>query len=159
GPPLLRVLPVHDAGCVLLAGAAFLPVIGVLVYHRAVFGGRSWWPLASALVAFNGIFFLGFINFLYGVGLALVFAAGWIRWRERHPLATTASAMLAGVLLFFTHVFGVIFFGLLVGSHELARAWARRDDRAAALRHAVASAAMVGLALLPALGLYVRSTL
>jgi hypothetical protein len=99
GAPLMQVLPVHVAGRVLLAAAAVIPVAGVIAYHRAVFGVRSYWPLASGLVAFNGIFFLGFINLLYGVGVALTAAAIWIRFIDRRPLgAVVVGAFSAGVL-------------------------------------------------------------
>src|SRR5262245_61580751 len=67
GPPLLHVLPVHVAGRILLAGALLMPLIGVIVYARAAFGAWSDWSLASALAAYNAIFILGFMNFLYSL--------------------------------------------------------------------------------------------
>ena len=53
GPPLLRLLPVHVAGRCLLGGILLLNLAGVLALHRALFGRRSFWPLASGLVAYN----------------------------------------------------------------------------------------------------------
>ncbi|MEX0852685.1 MAG: hypothetical protein WD036_05290, partial [Bauldia sp.] len=154
GPPLLRLLPVHVAGRLLLAGAALLPVIGVVAYHRAVFGVRSYWPLAAAIVAFNGIFFLGFINLLYAVGLAFLAAALWIYLVDRRPLLTLVVSAVAATALFFCHLFGVLFFVLLVASHELAGWW-----EAPSLRRAMTRAGMILLTLAPALVLYRLSAL
>ena len=59
-PPLLHLLPVHVAGRCLLGGILLLNLAGVLALHRALFGHRSLWPLASGLVAYNSTFLLGF---------------------------------------------------------------------------------------------------
>ena len=92
GPPLLRLLPVHIAGRCLLGGILLLNLAGVLALHRALFGRRSFWPLASGLVAYNCGFLLGFLNWQIGSGLAMLFAAAWLTWRERRPVATIAAA-------------------------------------------------------------------
>src|SRR5262249_18080408 len=63
GSVLLRFTDVHVGGRILLALSLFAPIIGVIAYHRAVFREWSWWPLASGLLAYNGAFFLGFMNF------------------------------------------------------------------------------------------------
>jgi hypothetical protein len=56
-PPLMRVLPVYVAGRLMLAVALLLPMIGCAAYSRAVFGRRSLWPIASALMAYNARLF------------------------------------------------------------------------------------------------------
>jgi hypothetical protein len=154
GPPLLHVLPVHVAGRLLLAAALLLPLLGVAAYHRAAFGVRSYWPLAAGLTAYNAVFLLGFLNFLYGIGFAFLGAALWMATRERQPVAAVIGGALATILVFLCHVFALLFFALLIGSHELARLW--RQQRVGGLTiGAVARAAiMVGIALAPAAILY-----
>ena len=159
GVPLLRILPVYIAGRILLAAAAFIPVIGVICYHRAAFARRSYWPLASAVIAYNGVFFLGFMNFLYGVGAAFAAAALWIALADRRPVVTTAAAIVAAIIIFFLHLMAVLLFALLVGCHELAGLWQMRHDRARPWRRVAERAAMLVAAFLPALLLYGRSTL
>ncbi len=119
GTPLLSVMPVHVAGRCLLGGILLLNLAGVIALHRALFGRRSYWPLASALVAYNCTFLLGFLNWEIGGGLAMLFAAGWLTWRERRPVATIAAASVASVALFFCHLMGLAFFLVLIGSAEL----------------------------------------
>jgi hypothetical protein len=122
-PPLLWIMPVHIAGRILLAVALLLPVIGTVLYSNAIFGRRSYWSVAVCLVACNGFFLLGFINFQLGIGLALVCAAAWMARREAHPAATVAIGAICAVLLFFSHLMGLLFFLILLGSYEIERAW------------------------------------
>jgi hypothetical protein len=120
-PPLLLILPVHTAGRVLLAVTLVLPVIGTILYSQSVFGRRSYWPLAGCLVAYNGLFLLGFVNFQLGIGLALICAAAWRRLRETRPVAAVALGMASAVVLFFSHLMGLLFFLILLLSHEVER--------------------------------------
>ena len=122
-PPLLSIMPVHIAGRLLLAVALVLPVIGSVLYSQAVFARRSYWSIAVCLVACNGLFLLGFVNFQLAIGLALVCAAAWLRWRETHPVATVALGAICAVLLFFSHLMGLLFFLILLASHDIERAW------------------------------------
>ncbi len=123
GPPLLRLLPVHAGGRVLLAIVLLLPFAGVLAMQRAVFGRVSPWALASALILPSGAFLLGFLNFVAGLGAAMLLAALWI---ARRPLLLTTLGMAA---LFFCHLMAVVFALVLIGSHQAARAWHARSIR------------------------------
>jgi hypothetical protein len=119
-PLLLPFIPLYVAGKIFLALALLLPFFGALAFSRAAFKERSAWPLAAGLVAYNSLFLIGFMNFLIGVGLALLAAAAWIAWRDRYPVRLVLALIPVTVLLFFVHMFGLMFFALLVGSHELA---------------------------------------
>jgi hypothetical protein len=154
GVALLHVTSVHVGGRIVLALSLVAPIIGVLVYHRAAFGRTSLWPLASGVIAYNGIFFLGFMNFLLALGLAFGAAGGWIvlgrcnrRWTQ------IALGAAAAVVTFICHIFGVAFFALLIGCYEADGLWQRR--RSAGLIRAGALVALrIAAALSPALLLY-----
>jgi len=154
GAALLRVTEVHVGGRILLALSLVAPVIGVIVYHRAVFGRASLWPLASGLIAYNGIFFFGFMNFLLAVGLALCAAAGWIVLGRRNMTKTQiVFGGLAGAVTFICHIFGVGFFALLIGSFEADGLWRRRRSVGLMLPGGLV-AARIAAALSPAVLLY-----
>lgn len=123
GVALLKILPVHVGGRVLLAISLVAPVLGVFIYARAVFGKLTLWPLASVLTLFNGIFFLGFMNFLLAMGLAFAAAGIWCALRRdgREGWCLLFGA-ISSALLFFCHIFGVLLFALLIGCQELAPA-------------------------------------
>jgi hypothetical protein len=54
-----------------------------------------------------------------GVGVALWGAAAWVRYRERKPGTTVASALIIGLVVFFFHLAGFCFYALLVGCYEV----------------------------------------
>ena len=126
-PGLLRWLPLWPTGKAFLALALLLPLAGGAVYSRAAFGRWSAWPLAGGLVAYNTLFLLGFMNFLIGIGLAFFAAAFWVGNRSRAPVGTIAATIVLAVVLFFVHLFGLLFFGLLIGAHELIALLARPE--------------------------------
>lgn len=157
---LLKVLDAHVGGRLLLALSLVAPVIGVIIYSCAAFGRLTIWSLASGVIAYNGIFILGFMNFLLSLGLAFAAAGGWIVLR-RHGYIWLA--MLAGAaaiaVVFFCHIFGVALAALLIGAYELdalAQAWRQRTlTRAALLRACAMMIAVVS----PAVVLYLASPL
>lgn len=122
-PWLMRVLPVYVAGKVMLGGILLLTVAGVLAYSWAVFGRRRWWALAAVLAAYNVTFMFGFLNFVLSTGLALLFAAGWITWRDRRPAVVVTLGIIATAILFLSHLAGLAFFLILVASAELEHVW------------------------------------
>ena len=125
-PPLLQLLPVHLAGRIVVGITILLPVVGTIAYSRAVFGSYSPWPLASGLVAYNATLLLGFMNFVAAIGIALLLAAAWIAWRERHRCGVAVACRLGTVALFFCHLMGLLFFYVLIAGYELEQLWRRR---------------------------------
>ena len=118
-PPLLLIMPVHIAGRALLAVALVLPVVGTILYSQTVFGRQSYWPLGVCLTACNGLFLLGFVNFQLGVGLALICAGAWRKWRDIRPLAAVVLGVGSAVILFFSHLMGLLFFLILIIAYEI----------------------------------------
>ncbi len=154
GVALLHVTDVHVGGRILLALSLVAPIIGVIVYHRAAFGRTSLWPLASGVIAYNGVFFLGFMNFLLAIGLALCAAAGWIVLGRRNMTRTQiVFGGLAASATFICHIFGAAFFALLIGSFEADGLWRRRRSAGLMLPSALV-AARAAAALSPAVLLY-----
>jgi len=147
GPLLLLVLPVHVAGRVVLGVAILLPVLGIIAYSRTVLGRRTLWPLGCGLVAYNGALLQGFLNFSVAIGVALLLAAGWLRWREAEPLRALLAAIPGAVVLFFCHLMGLLFFALLIAAHDLSHLWRLR-------RYPKALARSVGLRLLCAVPVF-----
>lgn len=160
GAGLLKLTDVHTGGRILLALSLFAPVVGVIVYSRGVFGEFSTWPLASGTVAFNGIFHLGFMNFLLGLGLAFALATGWIVLRRRgQTLTAVAYATLATPILFFCHLFGVLVFSLLIGAEEIARLRALRHGGKLTAAEMLRTAVLLAIAISPAVVLYLATPL
>ncbi len=154
-PPLLHVLPVHLAGRIIVGIAVVLPVLGTIAYSRAAYATRSPWPFASALLAYNSTLLLGFLNFVASIGIALLLAAGWIAWRDRHPRRVIVLTSLGAILLFFCHLVGLIFLFVLVAGYELEWLWRRRASTTSVAWRAAALIPVAG----PVLVLYAVSPL
>ncbi len=130
-PLLLRVFPLYVAGRVALAMTLLLPVTGTIVLHRAIHRRLSAWPLASCLIAYNVVFLLGFMNFLLGLGVALLTAAAWTALRPRRPLIATMALSIGAAAVFFCHIVPLLLLGVIVvcTQAELLLARLRRRER------------------------------
>lgn len=115
---LQAVLPPLLAERVLLALIILMLGVGTWMLARAHGKGN---PLVLLVLPFtyNYLLLLGFHNFLLGLGLALLFAALWMRAR-RLTWTTLGLYVLASFLLFYTHPMAVAVFFLLCGAHEAA---------------------------------------
>jgi hypothetical protein len=158
-PRLLAVMPLHIAGRAMLAVALLLPVFGTVAYSRATQGVRSLWPLASGLVAYNFAFRMGFINFLIGIGAALLAASLWIRLRASRPIAAWIVLSCLAIVTFFLHIFGVLFLGLLVASHELTELWREWRAGAPLLRRLISRGVFSATIFVIPVALYLQSQL
>ena len=156
GAVLLKILPVHIAGRLVLATALAAPVAGTIIYARAAFGRPTLWSLGSGLAAYNGLFFLGFMNFLIGLGVALAGAGAWSLARRRGPLLAIAVGAAASTLIFFCHLFAVLFFAILIGAQELDALIGRN---AGPPRRWLTAGAVLAASLAPAAMLYLASPL
>jgi hypothetical protein len=115
--PLLELgLPVEAAGRCLLVLTLLALSAGVMFLHYAAFRRISVWPVLALPFLYQDFFFYGFINYLLGVGLAMVAAALW-RLNARVNLGRAGTILLISTLvLFFTHLIAqLLVFGLVVG--------------------------------------------
>lgn len=99
--------------CIQFSGAVFLHYVA----HRRY----SMWPFVTSVVIFNGILVYGFVNFLFGVGIALFGIALWLQFRERRWMIPLAG--LISCILILCHLEAMGVFALAVGAIELEHAW------------------------------------
>jgi hypothetical protein len=118
-PPLMRIFPALVAGRIVLALCLLIPTSGSVALSYAYFRRRSFFQMGAGLLAFNGLFLLGLINFQISIGVALWGAAGWIFFSKRFPALTCATGILIAIGAFFLHLFGFLFYAVLIGSYEL----------------------------------------
>ena len=114
-------------------GALFNGLTLLLLYSAGIAlhwrqrGELSLWPLLLVALLFNEALRWGFMNFLFGVGLALWILFFWLAseaWPWHRRLLVFAAAQLA---LFFAHLLGFMLCGYLILGLELLRAWRDRD--------------------------------
>jgi hypothetical protein len=120
-PPLTRIMPLAVAGKVFVLAIFLLIAGGAALLHRVLFGRWSAWSLLAFLLLYNRILLWGFVNFLFGVGLALVATAAWIGLRERADLPCLAIATLFATALYFAHLFAFAAYAVVILGYETAR--------------------------------------
>lgn len=127
-PPLLKLFPLGVASQIAIGLCVLAPTSGAIALSLACFGRRSLWQFGSAFVAYNAMFLIGLMNFQIALGVALWGAAAFVRSSEARPSVRAAIGLTFGLAAFFCHLFGFLFFVLLIGSHEVARLWLARRD-------------------------------
>jgi hypothetical protein len=139
--PFLGMLPVETLGWLFILLTMALLVAGTLVLHRTLHGEIGLWPSAALLFLYNHLLIMGFLNYLFAVGLALLLFAGWIA-SERRPVWIRLVLFPAALVgLYFAHLFALGVYGVFVAGYELARAWPDlRADWKSAVRSRLAVA-------------------
>jgi hypothetical protein len=141
-PLLARLMPLEWAGKLFLLMIFVLIVGGASWLNRQVTGGWRLWPLLTVVFLYNRQFLWGFVNYLFGVGLALCGAALWLALeRARLWLRLLASALVAA-LCFFSHIAAFGLYALIILGIEAGPAfvqWRVRHWTALARRAAIAA--------------------
>jgi hypothetical protein len=96
-----------------------LPVIATAVLHRVLHGRVGFWPLCSLLFVYNAALYWGFLDFLFGLGVALLGFSGWVASERWHTITRVAVFSVVASLVFMLHLFALGIYGLLVVSYEL----------------------------------------
>ncbi len=148
-PLLSRLIPLAWAGKVFVLATFLLLTGGASALHRVLFGRWSLWPCLGFLLLYNRPFLWGFLNYLFGVGLALCGVAAWIALRER--TAAVRAIVGAGFCLatYFAHLMAFGVFGLLILGYEVGILWRRRAPATAW----AADLAVAGLPFVPPLAI------
>jgi hypothetical protein len=122
-PILAHVMPLETTGRLFLSLVLCLMASGTVALHVTLHRRWSLWPLLSFLFLYNSVFLWGFLNYLFGVGLALWGFAAWVAWRSGAAARIIPVFTMLATALFFSHIFALGFYGLLVAGFELGQWW------------------------------------
>ena len=127
-PPLVPLFGIYAAGRIFLATALLLMLTGPLLVHRALFGRWSAWSLVGGLFVYNGFLFVGLMNYIFGVGLAVWGLSVWILLAERSAAARCLASFAFCAALYACHLSALGLYGVAIGGFEAWRLWSRRDE-------------------------------
>ncbi len=125
-PPLTRFMSLETAGKVFIGLTFALLAGGVMALHAALHRRWSPWPLLAFFFLYNSVFLWGFLNYLFGLGLALLTCGLWIVLRDRSATLIVPLFSLLAVVLFFAHLFAFGVFAMIVLAYEFAQWWTYR---------------------------------
>ena len=124
-PLLARLLPLDLAGKLFLVLSFALIVGGAAWLNRIVSGGWRLWPLLTVAFLYNRQFLWGFINYLFGLGVALCGLALWLALERAQAWLRLAAATLFALLCFFSHIAAFGLYALMIAGVE---AWPALDE-------------------------------
>jgi hypothetical protein len=122
-PPVLRIMNVYVAGQLYTLLSFALILSGTVALNRQLFGRWSALPLVAAPLLYNDVFFVGTMNYVFGIGLTLWALTAWIALRERGRTLRLSLSALFVLGLFFCHLFALGVYGVGLFAFESQRLW------------------------------------
>ena len=86
-PPLAQLMPLDMASKLFLVAIFGLIAGGTIWLNRVATGAWRMWPLLAFLLLYNRMFLWGFLNYLFGIGVALAGTALWLALEARALVA------------------------------------------------------------------------
>jgi hypothetical protein len=153
-PQLARFLEVERATRFFFFASQVLIVAGAITLEWTIKRRHEMAGFAALLALPSTPFSFGFMNFEFGLGVALFGIASWIACEHRRWQVRLAIHALFVCVLFVAHLFALGVYGLVLGLYELRRMFAGRFDaaRAAAIVTMLAGPVLVPLLILYATG-------
>ena len=118
-PELARVMSIYAAGRVFLFLCLAQIVLGTAAVHAALYRRFSPWPAASALFCYSLTVSLGFVNYVFAIGIWLFAFAGWILLSRRPFLWRVLGGSVLSLAVFFSHFVAFGGYFLCVAAYEL----------------------------------------
>jgi hypothetical protein len=138
-PALAQIVPLDLAGKLFLVLTFALLASGTVWLNRIATGRWRLWPLLAFLLLYDRILLWGFLNYLFGLGLAICGLALWLSLDEKPAWRAGASAFVA-LACFLSHIAAFGIYALAIAGIELPpmlRLWRTADYRGLAARLAV----------------------
>jgi hypothetical protein len=126
-PPLGRLIGLGVAGKAFLLLSQLLVIGGAMAIECVVRGRLELSPFAAALFLYSLPFAWGFLNFEFGLGVALCAIAVWLRTELRPMFVRALVHSIFVIVMFIAHLFALGIYGATLGLHEL---WRLRSGRA-----------------------------
>jgi hypothetical protein len=108
-PPLTALMPLALAGKLFLVLVLALMAGGAVALNRVLHGRWSYWSLGVFLLLYNRILLWGFLNYLFGLGLALCGLALWLGMARRPAWQRVVLSSVLALAVYFSHIsaFGI----------------------------------------------------
>lgn len=128
-PPLARLVPLDIASKLFLVATLGLISAATIWLNRIITGTWRLWPLLAFTLLYNRVFLWGFLNYLFGIGIALAGAALWLALERKQWWLIVFTSTLVALSCYVSHVAAFGFYALVIIGIELEAAWAELRAR------------------------------
>jgi hypothetical protein len=118
-PALTHLVPLEIAGKLFLVITFALLAGGTLWLNRVASGCWRWWGLLGFLLLYDRILLWGFLNYLFGLGIALCGIALWLMLEDAPRWRRIAASSLVVLACFFSHIAALGVYALALAGIEL----------------------------------------
>ena len=122
-PSLAGLMPLDAASKLFLIMTFGLIASATIWLNRIVTGVWSAWPLLTFLVLYNRTFLWGFLNYLFGIGVALGSIALWLALERERTWFRVLTSSLAAMACYFSHIAAFGFYALVILGVEAPPGW------------------------------------
>jgi hypothetical protein len=122
-PSLAQLMPLDIASKLFVVAIFGLMTGGTIWLNRVATGAWRVWPLLAFLLLYNRMFLWGFLNYLFGIGIALAGAAMWLALEREHWRLRTLASSLVALACYLSHIAAFGFYALVIIGIELSPAW------------------------------------
>ncbi len=118
---LLGAVSLEQAGWVFLVSLIVLQASGLWALNRLLTNRQSLpiGPIVGCAILYNSVLTMGFLSYLFGLGLMLWTVWLWLRVRERNWWIVLSVACAANVVLYFAHLIAFGVYALVIFGYEL----------------------------------------
>jgi hypothetical protein len=127
-PLLGRATGVEAATKIFFLTSQLLVIAGAIAVEVSVKGRHVYSGFAALLTLHSMPFSLGFVNFEFGIGVALCGIASWIALSGANPWRRFLSNLVFVPIIFASHFFALGVYGLTIGLFELRKLLIPRFD-------------------------------
>jgi hypothetical protein len=153
---LQKIVPLETAGWLFIVSIPLIQFSGLWMLNRTLHGRQAVpiGPLLGSLIVYNSVLTMGFLSYLFGLGLMLWMFWLWLLVRERSAWIAVTAGTAATLVLYFAHIIVLGLYGIVVFGYELQRLL---EDRKKAVRERSFFFLRSGIPFLPPALLYVTS--
>lgn len=115
--PLASFIGAETASRIFVMLSLLSMLFGTIMLHMAVHKRFSPWPLLAVALLFNGIFRFGFLNYIFGMGVAFFAAGLWLLIKSNY--FRIFFTLISSIFLILLHFAAFSIFAVIIGSTEI----------------------------------------
>ena len=128
-PSLAAILGIETSGRIFIFLIFVVTVCGALLVNKALYGRVSIGALFVFCILYNGILAWGFMNYLFGLGMAMLSFGVYLLFQKYSALSRIIVSSLLSMVVFICHLYAFAVYGILVIFYEIFKSLEMQSDR------------------------------